>query len=86
MWYCNGCKKNQQLFKKPLCGIAMDVKKINNYLGNLYGGIAMDVKKNQQLFRRPLCGYCNGCKKMSNYLGDLYVGIAMDYKKKTATI
>jgi len=64
----------------------MDVKKINNYLGNLYGGIAMDVKKNQQLFRRPLCGYCNGCKKMSNYLGDLYVGIAMDYKKKTATI
>ncbi len=38
-------------------GIAMDVKKKNNYLGDLYVGITMDYKKNQQLFRKPLCKY-----------------------------
>ncbi len=38
-------------------GIAIDVKKINNYLHDLYAGIAMDVKKNEQLFKKPICGY-----------------------------
>ncbi len=54
-------------------GIAMDVKKINNYLQNLYASITMDGKinnylqgqyanitmdvTNQQLFKRPICGY-----------------------------
>ncbi len=52
----------------------MDVKKANNYLQNLYAGIAMDVK-NRQLFKTPIWGYYNGCKKISNYLRDLYVGI-----------
>jgi hypothetical protein len=50
--------------------------KINNYLQNLYAGIAMDVKKTQQLFTKPICKYYNGCKKTSYYLQDLYVGIA----------
>jgi hypothetical protein len=51
----------------------MDVKKFNNYLQDLYAGIAMDGKinnylwdlyasiamdvTNQQLFKRPICGY-----------------------------
>jgi hypothetical protein len=35
----------------------MDVKKISNYLQELYAGIVMDVKK-PTLFTKPIYGYC----------------------------
>jgi hypothetical protein len=38
--YCNGCKKNQQLFTRPICKYYNGCKKISNYLRNLYVGIA----------------------------------------------
>jgi len=37
--YCNGCKKNQQLFTRPICGYCNECKKNSNYLQNLYVGI-----------------------------------------------
>jgi hypothetical protein len=38
--YCNGCKKNQELFMRPICKYCNGCKKTSNYLWDLYVGIA----------------------------------------------
>jgi hypothetical protein len=48
--YCNGCKKNQQLFMKHICKYCNGCKKINNYLRDLYVGIVMDAKTSNYLW------------------------------------
>jgi hypothetical protein len=56
------------------------MKKISDYYGTLYVGIAMNVKTND--YYGTHMGCCNECKKTNDYYGILYVGIVMNVKNQ----
>ncbi len=49
--YYNELKKNKQLFTRPICEYYNGCKKTNNYLWDLYVGIAMDEKKKTIIYK-----------------------------------